>query len=130
MTPMQVFDYNKYPVRVVEQDGEPWWILNDVCAVLDVKSPRSVAARLDDDEKGVRKTDTLGGEQEMTIINEPGLYSVILRSNKPEAKEFKRWLTHEVIPSIRKTETWLSLNQAIDRQIWVDNYSENKKKKK
>ena len=59
-------------------------------------------SRLDDDEKGISLTDTLGGKQEMTIVNEPGLYSLVLGSRKPEAKEFKRWITHEVIPSIRK----------------------------
>lgn len=120
MTPMQVFDYNKYPVRVVEQDGEPWWILNDVCAALDVHNPRKVAQRLDEDEKGVTKSYTLGGEQEMTIINEPGLYSVILRSNKPEAKEFKRWLTHEVIPSIRKTGSYGTQSSELTNTILTE----------
>mgnify|MGYP001809848395 FL=1 len=61
-----------------------------------------VADRLDPDEKGVSQIDTLGGNQEMTVINESGLYNVIIRSDKPEAKAFKRWLTHDVLPSIRK----------------------------
>ena len=100
---MQIFHYQDQEVRTVEQGGEPWWVLTDVCKALGIKSPGNVAARLDDDEKGIRKTDTLRGEQELTIINEPGLYTVILRSNKPEAKAFKRWITHEVLPAIRRT---------------------------
>ena len=74
--------------------------------VLDLGSPHKVADRLDDDEKGRTSIPTLGGIQQMTIVNEPGLYSVILRSDKPEAKAFKRWITHEVIPAIRKTGSY------------------------
>ena len=65
-------------------------------------------SNLDDDEKGVITSDTLGGKQEMSTINEPGLYSLILRSRKPEAKAFKRWITHEVIPTIRKTGGYIA----------------------
>jgi hypothetical protein len=77
--------------------------LKDVCDVLDIGNSRDVATRLDDDEKGVGTIDTLRGAQEVTIINEGGLFNVILLSRKPEAKKFKRWVTHEVLPSIRRT---------------------------
>ncbi|GHV08814.1 hypothetical protein FACS1894217_11870 [Clostridia bacterium] len=98
-----VFSYGDYMTRTVQIEGETWWVLKDVCAVLGIKNNRDVAENLDEDEKGVAITDTLGGKQELNIINESGLYSLILRSRKPEAKEFKRWITHEVLPSIRKT---------------------------
>ncbi len=100
---LQVFTYEGAQVRTVQRDGEPWFALADVCRVLGVRNSRDTASRLEDDEKGVEQIDTLGGTQKMTIINEPGLYSVILRSDKPQAKSFKRWVTHEVLPAIRKT---------------------------
>lgn len=103
MEGLQVFQYQGKDVRTVEQDGQTWWVLTDVCNVLDIKNPARTASRLDSDEKGVTFMNTLGGSQAMTIINEPGLYSVILRSNKPEAKAFKRWITHEVLPTIHAT---------------------------
>ncbi len=95
--------YKGNVVRTVEQDGAIWWVLVDVCKVLGIANARNVSARLDGDEKGVHLVDTLGGRQKLTIINESGLYSVLLRSDKPEAKPFKRWVTHEVLPSIRRT---------------------------
>lgn len=100
---LQTLNYQEHPIRMVEKDGAPWWVLADVCRVLNLSNSRRVAERLDADEKGVTLGDTPGGPQNMTIINESGLYSVILRSDKPEAKAFKRWVTHEVLPSIRKT---------------------------
>ena len=75
----------------------------DVCRALGLGNSSKAIMPLDDDEKGITISDTLGGKQEMTTITEPGLYSLILRSRKPEAKAFKRWITHEVIPAIRKT---------------------------
>ncbi|MFT8948072.1 MAG: BRO family protein [Acetobacter aceti] len=90
-------------VRVVSRDGAPWWVMSDVCAVLEIRNPRDAADRLDGDEKGVVITDTLGGPQEATIINESGLYSLVLTSRKAAAKRFKKWITSEVIPSIRRT---------------------------
>lgn len=117
MNAMQIFEYKQNPVRMIERDGEPWWVLKDVCEALGIHGNRNVAARLDEDEKGVHKTDSLGGEQEMTIINEPGLYSVILRSNKPEAKAFKRWLTHEVLPQIRRTGGYGGDLEAINARL-------------
>ena len=89
-------------IRTLTIDGEPWFVAADVCRALEIGNPSMTVERLDDDEKGISTIDTLGGKQRMTIINEPGLYSLVLSSRKPEAKAFKRWITHEVIPAIRK----------------------------
>lgn len=97
------FSFEGSEVRVLERDGDPWWVLADVCVVLDIKQAASSARQLDEDEKGVATTHTLGGPQEVTIINESGLWSLVLTSRKAEAKRFKKWLTTEVIPTIRKT---------------------------
>ena len=88
-------------VRTITRDGEPWFVAADVCRALEID--RTQIRRLDEDEKGVYSMQTPGGAQKMTIVNEPGLYSLVLGSRKPEAKAFKRWITHEVIPAIRKT---------------------------
>lgn len=106
---LQVFNNSEFgEVRAVLIDGEPWFVAVDVCKALDVGNSRQALTRLDDDEKGVISTDTLGGKQEMSIINEPGLYSLVLGSRKPQAKAFKRWITHEVIPSIRKHGAYIT----------------------
>ena len=89
-------------IRTLTIDGEPWFVAADVCKALELGNPSMTVERLDADEKGISSIDTLGGKQRMAIINEPGLYSVILCSRKPGAKAFKRWITHEVIPAIRK----------------------------
>ena len=96
-------------VRTMTVDGDPWFVANDVCAVLDLGNPRSSLSLLDDDEKGVHAVDTPGGQQGVTIVNEPGLYSLILRSRKPDAKAFKRWITHEVLPAIRRTGSYSAI---------------------
>lgn len=103
MNELQVFRYRSIEVRTVEVNGEPWFVLKDVCAVLGIGNSRMVFDRLDSDEKGVSQIDTPGGLQNVNIINESGLYNVILRSDKPEAKPFRKWVTSEVLPSIRKT---------------------------
>lgn len=100
MNEMQVFQYENNEVRTVEQNGEVWWVLADVCRVLGVKNPTDVRKRLDEDE---RARFNLGRQGEANIISESGLYKVILRSDKPEAKKFTRWVTHEVLPTIRRT---------------------------
>lgn len=100
MDSLQAFSYHGLDVRTIERDGETWWVLKDVCDVLELSNPTAVAGRLDDDERS--KLD-LGRQGDTWIINESGLYNVILRSDKPEAKEFKRWVTHEVLPQIRHT---------------------------
>ncbi|MEH6972411.1 BRO-N domain-containing protein, partial [Bacillus sp. JJ675] len=100
----KVFNYQDQQVRTVVKDGEPWFVAKDVCDVLGITDARKSVNLLDEDERNsIPVTDSLGRNQETFIINEPGLYSLILRSRKPEAKQFKRWITHEVIPTIRKT---------------------------
>ena len=107
-SPLALFEHEKFgSLRVVERKVQPWFVAKDVCDILELGNPRSSLALLDEDEKDVHSMDTPGGKQEMTIISEPGLYSLILRSRKPEAKAFKRWVTHEVIPSIRKVGGYL-----------------------
>lgn len=102
-TDLTPFEFQGARVRVVDVDGEPWFVASDVCALLDLVNPRSSLALLDEDEKGVHSVDTPGGAQVASIVNESGLYSLILRSRKPEARVFKRWVTREVLPQIRKT---------------------------
>jgi len=99
---MQVLQFEGQDVRTLMRDDMPWWVHNDACRVLEIGNPRNASARLDDDEKGVHTVDTLGGIQELTIINESGLYSLILTSRKPAAKRFKKWLTSEVLPALRR----------------------------
>ena len=95
-------------IRVAEINGEPWFIAADGCQALEVKNGRDALSRLDDDEKGVALTDTLGGKQEMATVSEAGLYALVLSSRKPEAKAFKRWVTHDVLPSIRKHGAYMT----------------------
>ena len=101
MKQLQPFVYEGQDVRTAVIKGELWWVLKDVCEVLGLSNPTIVASRLDDDE--VTKLDLGGLSGESNIINESGLYNVILRSDKPQAKAFKRWVTHEILPSIRQT---------------------------
>lgn len=104
MKELQIFNYKSNEVRTVEVDGEPWFVLKDVCAVLGIADHKVAARRLEEDEVcQIPLTDSLGRMQETSIINESGLYNVILRSDKPEAKPFRKWVTSEVLPSIRKT---------------------------
>ncbi|MGR3287136.1 phage antirepressor [Bacillus sonorensis] len=100
----KVFNYQDQQVRTVVNDNEPWFVAKDVCNVLNHSNHKVAVSRLDEDEVSkVYLTDSLGRNQKTTVVNEAGLYSLILTSNKPEAKQFKRWITHEVIPTIRKT---------------------------
>lgn len=108
MNEIQVFNYGASEIRTVQRDGQTWWVLKDVCEALGIENYRNVASRLDDDEKDVHPMDTPGGKQTILIVNESGLYNVILRSDKAEAKRFKRWVTHEVLPAIRKHGGYLS----------------------
>ena len=97
--------FGKTEVRTIELDGEPWWVLSDVCKVLELSNPTVVANRLEEDERS--KFD-LGRQGTATIINESGLYSVILRSDKPQAKPFRKWVTSEVLPTIRKYGAYMT----------------------
>ena len=103
MNMLKVFEKAEFGrVRVVECEGEPWFVAKDVCECLELTDVSKTISLLDDDEKGTNSIRTPGGEQQMLVVSEPGLYSLILRSRKPEAKAFKRWIIHEVVPSIRK----------------------------
>lgn len=106
-----VWKYQNFLIRVFNINNEPWWILADVCKILELSNPSKVSQRLDDDEKANCELGLSGGET--NIINESGLYSVILRSDKPQAKQFKRWVTHEVLPSIRQTGSYSTLQAPV-----------------
>lgn len=103
MNELQIFDYNGLQVRTVEKDGEAWWVLSDVCRVLELSDTRRTAERLDEDELTRLRLHSGGQSREMYAINESRLYNVILRSDKPQAKPFRKWVTSEVLPTIRKT---------------------------
>ena len=92
-------------VRTLNLNGEPWFVAVDVCSVLDLSNPTIAVRRLDEDE---RAKFNLGRQGDATIVNEPGLYTLVLGSRKPEAKAFKRWITHEVIPAIRKHGVYIT----------------------
>ena len=100
---LQLFENTDWKVRVVMRDGEPWFVAKDVCDCLDLGNPSQAIARLEDDERWLISNEALRANGETAVVSEPGLYSLVLGSRKPEAKAFKRWVTHEVLPSIRKT---------------------------
>lgn len=108
MNELKIFENQQFgQIRTTLQDGEPWFVAADVCRALDVGNPADAVSRLDEDEKNtIVLTEGIPGNPNKTIINEPGLYSLVLGSRKPEARAFKRWITHEVIPSIRKTGSY------------------------
>lgn len=108
MSNIQIFNYQNNEVRTVEMGGEPWFVLKDVCNILGISKYRDTAARLDADERGSVEVDTLGGTQQVIAVNESGLYHVILRSDKPEAAPFRKWVTSEVLPSIRKNGGYIA----------------------
>lgn len=120
---LQVFSYNGYQLRTVLINGDVWFVAKDVCDILDIQNIRQNTATLDEDEKGVCKIYTPGGLQDMTIISESGLYTLTLRSNKDEAKPFKRWVTHEVLPSIRKHGAYITpakMQEIMqDPDVWI-----------
>ncbi|MDY2648764.1 MAG: Bro-N domain-containing protein [Pyramidobacter porci] len=105
MNELTIFEYAKKPVRTVMKGVEPWFVAKDVCDVLGLMNSREALSSLDEDEKGVSNTDTLGGKQEIAVVSEPGLYKLIFRSRKDTAKAFTRWVTHEVLPALRRGET-------------------------
>jgi len=107
------FNFSGAQVRAITKDGEPWFVASDVCSVLEIKSHRDAVSTLDDDERESLIVDTLGGPQSSVCVNESGLYSLVLRSRKPQAKAFKKWVTSEVLPAIRKTGGYQSASLAI-----------------
>lgn len=112
---VQVWNYEGAEVRTVQIDGEPWFVLADICRELELSTPARVAERLEKDEVSQTHTiDRMGREQKTTIINESGLYTVILRSDKPQAKPFRKWVTSVVLPSIRKHGSYSVQSQFAD----------------
>lgn len=117
---LKVFDYKNNKIRTVKLDGKPWFILKDICGVLgmDTSQLKKVADRLEDDEKARTQITTPGGVQESWVVNESGLYNIVLRSDKPEAKPFRKWVTSEVLPSIRENGAYITpakLNELLCR---------------
>ena len=117
MNQLQVFNNTEFGrVRTMVINGSPWFVAKDVCECLGLTKHRDAVSRLDGDERGSVEVDTLGGTQQMAAVNEYGLYSLVLSSRKPSAKAFKRWITHEVIPTIRKHGAYMTgetLEQAL-----------------
>lgn len=106
MNELQVFQNEQFgQIRAVQKDGQPWFVAKDVCIALEIANPTDAIKRLDEDE---RARFNLGRQGDANIINEPGLYTLVLGSRKPEARAFKRWITHEVIPSIRKSGGYIA----------------------
>lgn len=106
---LQIFNYSGHNVRTVQKDGETWFVLKDICTVLSISHVKDTADRLEKDEVGQTEViDRLGRSQSTTVINESGLYTVLLRSDKPEAKPFRKWVTSEVLPSIRKHGAYMT----------------------
>ncbi|WHU45168.1 BRO family protein [Gordonia sp. L191] len=97
------FNYNDIAVRTVVIDGEPWFVLGDLCKVLGLGTPARVRERLDEGVSQSHTLQTAGGAQQMTVVSEPGMYEVVIRSDKPEAVAFRRWITGTVLPEIRRT---------------------------
>lgn len=108
ITAPAVFQFESHPVRTVLKDGEPWFVAVDVCKALEYSNTsKALGDHLDADEKGITTGYTLGGQQKLTIISESGLYALVLRSRKPEARKFAKWVTRDVLPAIRKTGAYM-----------------------
>ena len=111
---LQIFNYQEKEVRTIIIKDEPYWIAKDVCEILELKDVSMSLQRLDDDEKLIQKLFVSGQNRDVWLINEPGLYGLILTSNKPEAKLFKRWIKHELLPQVRKTGSYSAHNAKQD----------------
>ncbi len=123
MNELQIFNYNDQEIRTIEKDGVVWWVLKDVCLTFGETNYRRVSGRLDDEEKGVSQINTPGGMQDMVVVNEAGLYSALfamqpekargvsdeyIENRRGQLRQFKRWVTHEVLPSIRKHGAYMT----------------------
>ena len=103
---LKLFENPLFKIRVIMRCSDPWFVAKDACDCLEITNVSQACQTLDEDEKGIYKVYTLGGSQDMMLISESGLYTLIMRSNKPEAKVFRKWVTSEVLPSIRKTGSY------------------------
>jgi len=117
---IQLWDFQGNQIRTFEKDGEICFIVSDLGKALGLSNVRENISQLDEDEKGVRIVDTLGGPQQMSYVTEPGMYGLVLVSRKDIAKKFKRWLKHEVLPAIRKTGSY-SINQEEQLKAQLEN---------
>jgi hypothetical protein len=115
--PPVVFNFGNQNVRIIDRDGEVWFVAADVCKVLKHTNTSKAVEPLDDDEKGLSNVYTLGGDQALLTVNESGLYSLIFTSRLPKAKDFKKWVTKEVLPEIRKTGRYEVNQDAINPQL-------------
>lgn len=128
MNNLQIFDYKGKEVRTIEKDEVNWWVLKDVCEILDINQPTRVAERLDEDEVNrihISHPQSKDKTLEMLCVNESGLYNVILRSDKEEAKPLRKWVTSEVLPSISRYEAYITpekLEEVIHTQSRHINY--------
>ncbi|MEF2919620.1 MAG: phage antirepressor [Acutalibacteraceae bacterium] len=120
MNNLTVWNYSNSEVRTVSINNEPWWVLADVCKILEITRGSKVAERLEEDEvRQTSITDSIGRQQNTYIVNESGLYSVILRSDKPQAKPFRKWVTSEVLPSIRKHGIYAVDDVLNNPDVWI-----------
>ena len=116
MNNLQVFNFKNSQVRTVIKSGEPWFVAKDVCGILDIRNHNDALHRLSESMKGVATADTLGGNQEVSIVSEAGVYKLVFTSRKPEAETFTDWIATEVIPSIRKHGAYMT-PQAIEQVL-------------
>jgi anti-repressor protein len=120
MRDLELFDFAGQQMRVVDVDGQPWFVAADVARILGYRDAFNMARRLDDEDRGTRSASTPSGDQEVTVISEPGLYAAVLGSQIEGARAFKRWVTHDVLPAIRHTGSYRIPAQAdpasIDRR--------------
>jgi prophage antirepressor-like protein len=111
------FSYNNNGIRVVMVNGEPWFIAKDVCEVLGITNYRNAVSKLSETMKDVHNVDTPGGNQEMAVVSEAGVYKIVFTSRKPEAERFTNWLASEVIPQIRKTGSYIKANSPLEMVV-------------
>lgn len=119
MNEIQTFESDQFgTVRAVRgEDGEPMFVAKDVCAALNIAP--TAASRLDEDENGLRLTQAPGGEQNVLLVSEPGFYKLVMRSRKPEAKAFQRWVTHEVLPALRRDGAYVASDGTEDEDTLI-----------
>lgn len=117
MTDLSIFRFEGEDLRTVSIDGEPWFVATDVASILGLGNVHSSLSLLDEDEKGLHTMETRGGAQSMKTVSEAGLYGLIFRSRRPEAVAFKRWVTHEVLPAIRRTGTYVAPTESPEQLL-------------
>jgi len=119
MDAVTVFNFqDQHEVRTVVRDGEPWFVAKDICDILELTDVSQTVQSLGDDEKGTYSIRTLGGSQRMSVISESGLYALVFKSRKPEAQAFRKWVTSEVLPTIRKTGAYvLPRSELLNKEV-------------